>query len=78
MFKKAGRPDLLDSNSIKKVKDIGTGTRGAGVVTNRRQILNIEKGAVKANNPSFERVWWNAQVDRSMGERFTRKIKVNK
>ena len=52
MFKKAGRPNLLDSNLIKKVKDIAIGTRTARGVINRRQILNIAKGVVKANNPN--------------------------
>ena len=69
MIKKAGRPNLLDSHLIKKVKDIATGMRAA--VINRRQILNIVKGVVKVSNPS-SRVWWNTRVDRLMGERFTR------
>ena len=52
MFKKAGRPNPLDGNLIKKVKDIAIGTRSARGVINRKQILNIMKGVVKANNPS--------------------------
>ena len=52
MFKKAERPNLLDSNYIKNVKDIGLGTRIAGGAINKRQILNIAKGVVKANNSS--------------------------
>ena len=51
-FKKTGRPSLLDETLLKKVKDIAVGTRAAGGVINRRQILNIAKGAVRANNPN--------------------------
>jgi len=52
VFKKAGRPNLLDNNLIKKVKDIAIGTRAAGGVINRKQIINIAKGVVRANNPN--------------------------
>ena len=51
-FKKAGRPNLLDETLPKKVKDIAIGTRAAGGVINRKQILNIAKVVVRANNPS--------------------------
>ena len=51
-FEKAGRPNLLDSDLLKKVKDIAIRTRMAGGVINRKLILNIAKGVVKANNPS--------------------------
>ena len=37
---------------LKKVKDIAIGTRAAGGVINRKQILNIAKGVVRANNPN--------------------------
>ena len=50
MFKKAGRPNLLNSNLMKK--DIAIRTRAAGGVTNWRQILNIAKGLVKVSNPN--------------------------
>ena len=50
VFKKVGRPNLLDDNQIKKVKDIAIGTRQAGGVINRRQIVNIAKGIFRANN----------------------------
>ena len=52
MFKKAGRPNLLDSSLRKKVKDTAIGKRVAGGVISRRQIVNIGKVVVKANNPS--------------------------
>ena len=51
-FKEAGRPNLLESNLIVKLKDIASGTRAAASVIKRTQILNIAKGVVKANNPS--------------------------
>ena len=53
VFKKVGRPNLLDDNLIRKVKDIAIGTRQAGGVINRRQIVNIAKGVVRANNPDI-------------------------
>ena len=53
VFKKVGRPNLLDDNLIRKVKDIAIGTRQAGGVINRRQIVNIPKGVVRANNPDI-------------------------
>ena len=49
-FEKAQRPNLLDETLLKKVKDIAIGTRAAGGVINRKQILNIAKGVVRANN----------------------------
>ena len=53
VFKKVGRSNLLDDNLMKKVKDIAIGTRQAGGVINRRQIVNIAKGVVRANNPDI-------------------------
>ena len=38
VFKKEGRPNVLDDNLIKKVEDIAIGTRQAGGVINRRQL----------------------------------------
>ena len=40
----------LDETLLKKVKDIEISTRAAGGVTNRKQIFNIAKGVVRANN----------------------------
>ena len=47
----AGRPNLLDETLLKEVKDIAIATRPASGVINRKQILNIAKGAVRANIP---------------------------
>ena len=52
MFKKAGRPYLLDSNLMENVEDIAFRTRAARGAINRRQILNIGKGVVKDKNSS--------------------------
>ena len=52
MFKKAGRPNLLDSNLIEKVKDTAIGTRADGGVIYRRQILNIVNSVIKVDNSS--------------------------
>ena len=51
-FKKAGRPNLLDETLLRKIKDIAIGTRAAGGVINRKQILNTANGVVRANNPN--------------------------
>ena len=53
VFKKVGRPNLLDDNLIRKVKDIAIRTRQAGGGINRRQIVNILKGVVRANNSNI-------------------------
>ena len=42
----------MDETVPKKVKDIAIGTRATGGVINRKQILNIVNGAVRANNPN--------------------------
>ena len=52
VFNKAGRPNILGENLIKKVKDIAIGTRAARGVINRKQILNIAKGVIEANDPN--------------------------
>ena len=52
VFNKAGRPNILGENLIKKVKDIAIGTRAAGGIINRKQILNIAKGVIRANDPN--------------------------
>ena len=50
IIKRIGRPNLLDSGMLKKVKDIALGTRMAGGVINRRQLISI---MVRANNPNL-------------------------
>ena len=52
IFKKAGRPNLLDKTLLKKGKDVTIGKRAASRIINRKQILNIAKGIVRANNPN--------------------------
>ena len=49
MLLKVGRPNILDHHLICKVKDIAIGTRQAGAVINKRQIVNIAKGVVEEN-----------------------------
>ena len=51
--KKIGRPNLLEDDLLKKVNDIAIGTRLAGGVINRRQLICIANGVVKANNPNL-------------------------
>ena len=49
--KKVGRPNILDDNLLKKVMDIAIGTRMAGGVVNRRQLIGIATGVIRANCP---------------------------
>ena len=44
---------LLDSGMLKKVKDIALGARMTGGVINRRQLISIEAGVVRANQPNL-------------------------
>ena len=50
VIKRIGRPSPLDSDMLKKVKDIALGTRMAGAVINRCQLISIATGVVRANN----------------------------
>ena len=59
----------MDENLVKKVKDIASGTLQAGGVISRRQIANIAKGVVRANNPNILRVWWDCRADNSVGDK---------
>ena len=43
---------MLDETQLKTVKDIAFGTRAAGGVINRKQVLNIPKDVIRANNPN--------------------------
>lgn len=52
-FKKAGRPNMLDDVLLVKVKDIAMGTRMSGGVINRRQLINIGTGVLRANKPEM-------------------------
>ena len=71
-LKKAGRPNLLGGSLIKKVKDTAIGTRQVGGVINRRQIVSIAKGDVRANNPDILKefraklVWRAAELNSSV------------
>ena len=53
VIKKIGRPSLLSSDMLKKVKDVVLGTRMAWGVINWRQIICIATGVVRANNPTL-------------------------
>ena len=53
VVKTVGRPNILDDRLLKKVKDIAIGTRRAGGVINRRQLISIGTGVVRANNPEL-------------------------
>ena len=53
VIKRIGRPNLLVSGMLKKVKDIALGTRMAGGVINRRQLISIAIGVVRGNNPNL-------------------------
>ena len=50
-----GRPNLLDEVLLQKVEDIIVGTRLAGSVVNRKQVVCIGRGVVMANDPNLLR-----------------------
>ena len=78
-FKKDGRPNLLNDNLIKKVKDIAIGTRAAGGVINRKQIINIAKGVVRANNPNdFKEFGGTLELTDRWARHVLTKLKWNK
>ena len=43
----------MDDHLIRKVKDITIGSRQVGGAINRRQILDIDKSVIRANNPEI-------------------------
>ena len=49
---KKGRPNLLDDETLAKVKDGITGIRFTGRVISRKIVIAIGNGAIKANSPS--------------------------
>ena len=53
IVKRIGRPILLDSGMLKKVKDIALGIRMAEGVINKRQLIRIATGKVRENNPNL-------------------------
>ena len=53
VIKRIGKPNLLDSGMLKKVKDIALGTRMPEGVINKRQLISIATGVVRANNPNL-------------------------
>ena len=53
VIKRIGKPNLLDSGMVKKVKHIALGTRMAGGVINRPQLISIATEKVTANNPNL-------------------------
>ena len=53
IIKRIGRPNLLGSGILKKIKDIALGTKMARGVINRRQLISIATGVVRANNPNL-------------------------
>ena len=53
VIKRIGKPNLLDSGMITKVKDIALGTRMAGGVISRCQLISIATEKVTVNNPNL-------------------------
>ena len=54
-YKKAGRPSMLDDVLLVKVKDIALGTRMSGGAINKKQLINIGNGVIRANNPEMHK-----------------------
>lgn len=53
MIAKKGRPNLLDDDTLAKVKDGITGTRLTGGVILRKIVVAIGNGVIMANSPSL-------------------------
>ena len=53
VFKRIGRPNLLDSGMLKKIKDIALGTRMAEGVISKRQLISTASGVIRRNNPNL-------------------------
>lgn len=52
VHRRKGRPNLLDDQTLGKVKDVVTGVRLAGGVISRKMVIAIGTGVLKANCPS--------------------------
>ena len=75
-WKKVGRPNILEDHLILKVKNIATGIQQAGGLINRRQILNIGKVVIRANNPDILIVCWNCVINWSLVERYSNQTEL--
>ena len=74
VLKKVGRPNVLDDHLIRKVKNIAMGTRQAGGVINRKQILTLLKVLLGEIILAF----WKSLVELwSIGERYSSQIKLD-
>ena len=52
---KRGRPNLVDDEMFKKIKDVIIGSRLAGTVISRKMVVAIGTGVVKVNEPKILR-----------------------
>ena len=77
VIKRIGRPTLLDVGMLKKFKDIALGTRMAGGVIKRRQLISIATRVARANNPNLLKeygshlMFLDKWADREMLEKLT-------
>ena len=53
LFDKKGRPNLLNDNLLKKVKNVIVGTRAAAAVISHCLVIAIGKGVLKTSNPTM-------------------------
>ena len=51
-IQRKGRPNLVDDEMLKKIKDIIVGLRLAGTAISRKMVIAITTGLIKANDPN--------------------------
>ena len=54
-IQRKGRPNLVDDEMLKKIKDIIVGSRLAGTAISRKMVIAIATGVIKANDPKILR-----------------------
>ena len=54
-IQRKGRPNLMDDEMLKKIKDTIVGSRLAGTAISREMVITIVTGVIKANDPNILR-----------------------
>ena len=59
-IQRKGRPNLVDDEMLKKIKDIIVGSRLAGTAISRKMVIVIATGIIKANDLNILREFGRA------------------
>ena len=54
-IQRTGKPNLVDDEMLKEIKDIIIGSRLAGTAISRKMVIAIATGVIKANVPNILR-----------------------